>query len=134
MAAEPRRLRELSDVESMRLLGGTPFGRLVFSQHALPAIQLVNHVVDDSAVIVRTRLAATVLAPEGTVVAYEADVIDPHTCLGWSVIVTGLAEWVTDARDVVRYEQMLRSWGNGDMDQVVRVRPHLITGFELAGD
>jgi hypothetical protein len=134
MAAAPRHQRELPEAESMSLLASTPFGRLVFSQHALPAIRLVHHVVDDGAVIIRTQLTATMLAPTGTVVTYEADVVDPHTYRGWSVIVTGLAEWVTDVRDVVRYEQMLRPWGNGEGDQVIRIRPDLITGFELAGN
>ncbi|MCP2243554.1 pyridoxamine 5'-phosphate oxidase family protein [Lentzea aerocolonigenes] len=134
MAAESRHLRELPEAKSMHLLASTSFGRLVFSQHALPAIRLVNHIVDNGTVIIRTHLAGTVLAPAGTVVAYEADVIDPHTHLGWSVIVTGLAEWVTDARDVVRYEQMLRTWGDGDMDQAIRIRPHLVTGLEFVGD
>lgn len=132
MAAESRHLRELPETKSMHLLASTSFGRLVFSQHALPAIRLVNHIVEDGTVIIRTRLAGTVLAPTGTVVTYEADVIDPHTHLGWSVIITGLAEWVTDARDVVRYERVLRPWGIGDLDQVIRIRPHLIAGFELA--
>ncbi|MFS8097387.1 pyridoxamine 5'-phosphate oxidase family protein [Lentzea alba] len=103
MAAEPRHMRELPEARAMSLLAGTPFGRLVFCRHALPAIQIVNHIVDGDAVIIRAQLSATVLAPTGTVVTYEVNVIDPHTCLGWSVIVTGLAEWVTDVRDVVRY-------------------------------
>ncbi|GLZ32046.1 hypothetical protein Lesp02_42340 [Lentzea sp. NBRC 105346] len=125
--------RELSETESMKLLASTPLGRLVFSEHALPAIRIVGHVVDDGDVIIRTRPTTTALAPSGTVVTYEADVIDPHTFLGWSVVVTGLAEWVTDALDVARYEEMLPRWGAAVADQVIRIRPHWITGCEFAG-
>ncbi len=132
MVAESRQLRELPAATSMRLLASTSLGRLVFSEHALPAIRIANHIVDHGAVVIRARLAATVPAPTGTVVAYEADVIDPHARVGWNVVVTGLAEWVTDARDVAHYEEVLRSWGDGDSDQVIRIRPHLIAGFEFA--
>lgn len=73
MGNEPRQLKELTKEESLRLLGSVSFGRVVFSQNALPAARPVNHLVDNGAVIIRTHLGAAVLSVVGQVVAYQAD-------------------------------------------------------------
>ncbi|MER7572596.1 pyridoxamine 5'-phosphate oxidase family protein [Streptomyces sp. NPDC126514] len=137
-AAGPRRSIELDSVEALRLLGSVSFGRIVFTQHALPMIRPVNHVLVDSGDIVirihdgaaltsRTRQAG---AP-GVVVAYEADAIDPQTHLGWSVVVTGYAHPVTDTDELARYATVLRPWSQQTMDHAVRIRPDLVTGVRL---
>src|SRR5271166_2483298 len=51
---------ELDHREAMRLLASVDHGRVVFTDQALPAIRVVNHLVDEGRVIVRTRLRATV--------------------------------------------------------------------------
>jgi hypothetical protein len=94
----------------------------------------VNHLVDDGAVVIRTHLGAAVLSAVGQVVTYEADAIDQRTRLGWSVIATGFARLVTDADNVVRYEQMLHPWMSGDMNQVTRIQLEIMTGYELVDD
>ena len=64
-------------------------------------------------------------------VAYEADAIDPGTGLGWSVIVTGIARQVTGHHEAARYEQLLQPWVAGDMSQVLRISPEIVTGYRL---
>ncbi|HET9138215.1 pyridoxamine 5'-phosphate oxidase family protein [Actinophytocola sp.] len=127
-----RRLIELPRWESLRLLGSVSYGRIVFTSQALPAVRPINHIVDDGAVVVRTHLGSEVLAGVGVVVAYEADEIDPAEHTGWSVIVTGLATLVRDPDEVARYTQLLRPWVNGERNQVLRIRPELVTGYRLA--
>jgi hypothetical protein len=91
----PRQAVELTAAESWRLLAGTSLGRIVFTQHAMPAIRPVNHLVDDETVIIRSHLGAAIVGratQDGAVVCYEADDIDPvchrhrtaphHRC-GW---------------------------------------------------
>lgn len=130
-----RQLTELTRDESLRLLGTVPFGRVMFTMHALPAIRPVNHVVDDGHVIIRSHLGAAVVdvarKDGGTVVGYEADVIDPHDQVGWSVVVTGMARLVTAPLEVARYQQVLRTWVTGEMDYVIRISSDLVTGFRL---
>jgi nitroimidazol reductase NimA-like FMN-containing flavoprotein (pyridoxamine 5'-phosphate oxidase superfamily) len=130
---KPRRLDELPRDESLRLLAGVPMGRIVFTVRALPAVRPVNHLVDGEDIIVRTHLGASVVsaATGGVVVAYEADSIDPVDRLGWSVVVTGVAELVQDPDEADRYRQLLRPWVNKAMDQVIRIRPEIVTGFVL---
>ncbi|MGE5290418.1 MAG: pyridoxamine 5'-phosphate oxidase family protein [Micromonosporaceae bacterium] len=94
---------DLSWHESLRLLTGAHVGRIVYSDHALPAVQPVNFVVDDEAVIFRaaegSRLARAV---ENAVVAFEADEYDPDAGTGWSVAVVGKCEAVSEPREVSR--------------------------------
>ena len=131
-SSAPRRLEELSRAESLRHLASVTVGRVVFTQSALPAIRLVNHLVDDGAVIIRAHLGAGVLANMGMVVAYEADTIDPHTHLGWSVIITGIARLVTEPDDVTRYEDTLHPWVTTEMDHVIRITPQIASSGRLA--
>ena len=44
---------------------------------------------------------------------------------------TGYARLIRDAGDVARYERLLRPWVSGEMDQVIRIHPELVTGYEL---
>ncbi len=138
-AAGTRGAVDLTRDEAMRLLAGVPFGRVVYTREALPAIRPVNHVVvDDEIVIVRTRLTtrltSTVRADTHVVVAYEADEIDPVRRAGWSVVVTGIARPVTDPDRLARYERLLRPWVGGDPDSAIATEPTLVTGVRLVPD
>jgi len=132
---QPRQLQALSRSESLRLLGSVSMGRLVFTHLALPAIRPVNHVVYGDQVIFRTYLgtaiATAVGGNPGTVVAYEADLIDPEAHLGWSVIIVGRASRVTDSADADRYRAALRPWVAGGMDDVIAIHADMVDGFRL---
>lgn len=122
------------------LLATVSLGRIVFTRHALPAVRPVNHFVDGEDIIVRIHeggalgsLAAPAEAP-GVVVAYEADVIDPDTHLGWSVVVTGYARPVADIDDADRYADVLHPWAGPPATGALRIRPDLVTGFRLEAE
>jgi Pyridoxamine 5'-phosphate oxidase len=135
MTEERRRLQELSPRESMRLLGSVPLGRIVFSARALPAVHPVSHLVLDGRVIVRAdsgvAITSALRAGPGTVVAYEADAIDPVDHLGWSVTVVGVAHQVTDPVAADAFRRALRHWADGRNDQVISINPGTVTGFRL---
>jgi len=133
-----RALVELDPAEALELLASVRYGRIVFTRHALPAIRPVNHLVDNGEVIIRTRLSGKITEAvgantdsTGTVVAYEADLIDPVQRLGWSVTVTGRARPITDATRIARYEQALLPWVDPVMDTVIGIRADIVTGFRL---
>ncbi|WP_437115003.1 pyridoxamine 5'-phosphate oxidase family protein [Streptomyces flaveolus] len=68
----------------------------------------------------------------GMVVAFEADVVDPDTHLGWSVVVTGYARLVTDPAEPARIRRLLRPWAPAaGTDQTVRIHPEQVTGVGL---
>ena len=132
---EARQLQELSQAESLRLLSSVPVGRVVFTLHALPAIRPVNHLVVDNKIIIIASLGSAISSQagsdSGTVVAYEADSIDPDTHLGWSVVVIGKAGHVTSEAEVAGYRLALQPWVAGQMDDVIVIQAELVTGYQL---
>jgi hypothetical protein len=137
-AVAPRRMAQLDRAEALRLLASVSLGRIVFTQHALPAVRPVNHLMDGDDIIVRLHEGATlasIVAPTdatGVVVAYEADVIDPETHIGWSVVVTGYARRVTDPGELARFATRMHPWiDHPAMNAALRIRPDLVTGMQL---
>ena len=129
-----RELAELPKDEALRLLASVPFGRVVFTAQALPAVRPVNHLVDGSRIIIRTSLGSalrTDVDGTGTVVAYEADEIDPVTRQGWSVVVVGRAVPVTDELHRLRYRELLQPWAAGQRDEVIAISTDMVTGYRL---
>lgn len=130
-----RRLEALPRAESLRLLSTVSLGRLVFTHLALPAIRPVNHAVAGEQVIIRaylgTAISTAVRDRSGTVVAYEADLIDPDTHLGWSVIVVGRATRLTDPAEAAPYRKLLRPWVDGGADDLIAIQADMVDGFRL---
>ncbi|WP_459545794.1 pyridoxamine 5'-phosphate oxidase family protein [Nocardia sp. X0981] len=126
---------ELSREEAMALLASAPFGRIVFTSSALPAVRPVNHlVVPGGSVLVRTSLlpGLSVLRPTGSViVAYQADAIDPQQWLGWSVAVTGPARAVTAPDALADYEHSLDTFFDSGNSPVIVIEPTLVAGIRL---
>lgn len=130
-----RRLESLPRAESLRLLSTVSLGRLVFTHLALPAIRPVNHAVAGDQVIIRaylgTAISAAIRDGAGTVVAYEADLIDPDTHLGWSVIIVGRATRLTDPAEAARYRELLRPWVVNGADDIIVIQADMVDGFRL---
>jgi nitroimidazol reductase NimA-like FMN-containing flavoprotein (pyridoxamine 5'-phosphate oxidase superfamily) len=131
---EHRRLQQLSRTRALALLGSVDLGRLVFTHQALPAIRPVNHLVEAESIIVRATSGAAITAAagnRGVVVAYEADLIDSDSRLGWSVIVVGTARLLTDDVAAAHYRARLKPWITGVVDDVITITADLVTGYEM---
>src|SRR5579863_8929528 len=105
-----RRMDELTRAECLELLGMVRFGRLFFVHNSLPAVRPVNHLIDGGAVVIRATAGAAITQDveyHGMVVAYEADALDTARQLGWSVVVVGTAQLVTDRGAAQRYRSMI---------------------------
>lgn len=130
-----RQLESLPRAESLRLLSTVSLGRLVFTHLALPAIRPVNHAVAGEQVIIRAYLgtasSTAVRGQSGTVVAYEADLIDPDTHLGWSVIIVGRASRLTDPVRAAQYRELLRPWVADGADDIIAIQADMVDGFRL---
>jgi uncharacterized protein len=127
-------METLDAAECRRLLGSVPIGRIVFTDQAMPAVQPVNFLVHEGAVVFRTgegsKLAA---ASRNAVVAFEADDIDREYQRGWSVVVVGRAEEVTEPSLRQRLTDLpLRPWASGVRDHVIRIPIEIIYGRRIA--
>src|SRR5690348_14598612 len=90
------RLRIVDTAECLRLLGSVPLGRLVYTYAGLPAIRLVNFVLDDDTIVFSTGKGGKFRAAErGDVVAFEADDVDLERHNGWTVTAIGHLSVVT---------------------------------------
>jgi uncharacterized protein len=131
-----RGLRVLDLDECLRRLERTPVGRLGFTSAGEQVILPMNHAVDGSSIVFRTMLGSKMeAAVAARTVAYEIDAFDPVAETGWSVVVKGTAEAVSDAADIDRYDALgLRSWADPDrLGRWIRVRPAEISGREIEG-
>lgn len=122
--------------ECMRLMATAPVGRIVFTEQALPAVQPVNFLVHEGAIVIRTnegsKLAA---AAEGAIVAFEADEIDPATHTGWNVTVVGPASVVSDPDAVAELSALpLQPWAPGVRDRFIRIEAKRVSGRRLENE
>lgn len=129
-----RSLLELPRAEGWRLLASVPVGRVVFTHQALPAVRLVNHLIDGDKIVIGLTpgsAIATSAGTEGTVVAYEADALDLAERLGWSVVVVGLAQLVVGDDAVESYRSRLRPWLSGATADIITISSEVVTGYRL---
>lgn len=132
MAAIGQRV-QLGRAESLRLLRSVPYGRVVFTAGALPAVRLASHLADGEQIVICADLGTAINpGPDGTspVVAYEADLVDATQRSGWSVVVVGRAALVTDQTVAARYRESLGpAWAGEQASQVVTITAELVSGY-----
>lgn len=141
MTSYHRRMEELTKPQCLELMGTVQVGRLVFVHHALPAIRVVNHIIEGETIVIRATVGAAItqeVERRAMTVAYEADAIDSVRQLGWSVIVVGTAHLVTDRRTEQRYRSMIEPWVAGPADEVITISAEMVHGYlmvpaELSG-
>lgn len=135
MMQSQTRARELSRSECLALLATAPFGRIVFTDGALPAITTVNFVLDPSGIVLRTRAGSRLCqSVAGAVVAFQADDVDVARRAGWTVTAVGQATVVADPLEVDRLARLpLQPWVVGDLDTYVVVAPGIVTGRRIGG-
>lgn len=120
----------IEPAECMRLLGSVPVGRVVFTENALPAVRPVNFVVHDGSVVLRTAGDARLLsAIDGSIIAFQADDIEPRTRVGWSVTAVGGAMVVTADDELAELAALgIEPWAPGERSTFVRIAPEQFSG------
>jgi len=133
MFGEERSLEAMSHRESIAMLAATSVGRVVFTVAALPAIVPVTFALHGDAIVMRTSAGTRLaLAADHGVLAFEADDVDAVTRTGWSVVVTGIAEVVTDPMQSAVIHGMVEPFAPGHNDVCVRLPLALVTGRRVA--
>jgi nitroimidazol reductase NimA-like FMN-containing flavoprotein (pyridoxamine 5'-phosphate oxidase superfamily) len=134
----PPALADLSREECLRLLGTGQIGRLVVLTGLgnTPVIRPVNYVFDEASqsVVFRctegTKLVTLLRASRAW---FEVDDIDPARRTGWSVLIAGVTEPVTESHEIRRLERLgLESWIAGPESRWVRIRARVVSGRRVA--
>jgi nitroimidazol reductase NimA-like FMN-containing flavoprotein (pyridoxamine 5'-phosphate oxidase superfamily) len=120
--------------ECLSLAGSEPVGRIAFAEGGDIHVFPVNHCVLDGLVAFLTadgtKLGA---AMEQSVVAFEVDRFDADKRTGWSVLIKGRAELVTESPLQARLLTAgLRPWRTQvPRPEWVVIRPDTVTGRRL---
>ena len=123
----------------MRMLAAASGGVGRIALSVSPAtIRPVNYAFDDQTQSVVFRSALGSKLREGLssgTVAFEIDGTDPVDQTGWSVIIVGEAEEVTDPTEIERLEDFeLQPWAPGVKEHWVRIRATSASGRRIVHD
>jgi nitroimidazol reductase NimA-like FMN-containing flavoprotein (pyridoxamine 5'-phosphate oxidase superfamily) len=127
-------LEVLEREQCLELLRKAPVGRLIFTEHALPAVQPVDFRWWRGDVVIRIAEPAVLAAASGNrVVAFETDELDADLHCGWSVTVVGHAQVITEVPDLIELSGVFsRPRIGGRRDYFVRIRTEKVTGRRLS--
>jgi nitroimidazol reductase NimA-like FMN-containing flavoprotein (pyridoxamine 5'-phosphate oxidase superfamily) len=126
-------LQELDETTCLLLLGRHTTGRLAVVHDGRPLIFPVTYRRSGRTLVFRsdegTKLDAVT---HGSPVAFEVDELDNRTHQGWSVVVTGTAEEVTEPAELDAVRKLrLEPWAPGVKPHFVRITPETITGRRI---
>jgi uncharacterized protein len=127
-------IRDLSRDECLRLLAAHNFGRLAVTMDT-PVIRPVNYAFDERSQSVVFRSAAGskfhALLLQGNA-AFEIDGIDAGARTGWSVIIVGMTEEITNPTEIRRLDRLgLEHWAPGPKPHWMRIRAWTVTGRQI---
>ena len=136
--ADGRRLEELSFADCMSRLATRQVGHLAVMVDDFPHVFPVNYRLDGDVVVFRTHLGSTLLAVDHASVGFQVEHIDEGTHSGWSVLVLGAAQDVTDRTDDPAAEKRrhlgVAPWAPGDKPRIVRIVLAQVTGRRLTAE
>jgi uncharacterized protein len=129
-------LLDIPEEKCRDLLASSVLGRVAVIVAGRPEIFPVNHVYDRSSGSIMlptnpgTKLHAALDWPW---TAFEVDGLDPDGAGGWSVLVVGRAEEVTDPDDIARVVARRHArWRAGDQMHWLRIVPSKVTGRRIS--
>ena len=131
---EAQLLEVLDRATCLELLAHHGFvGRLGFVVDGRPIILPVNYIVDADSVVFCTASGTKLNTIRGGAnVAFEVDDSVPLHHSGWSVLVQGHADLVTDPADVARLQRgPLRPWAKGARANWVRIGLDEVSGRRI---
>lgn len=128
-------LAELGRDECLRLLADHTVGRLVVVEDRTPLVFPVNYVLDGDAVVIRTGTGTKLYGATRSPVSFEVDDLDREARTGWSVVLTGVAQEVTDLDRPDLVERLrdvaIEPWAPGDKPTLLRLAPAIVTGRRI---
>ena len=122
-------LEVLDRAECLRLLGGATLGRVAGTSGALPVVLPLRYTLDGDSVVFVAGAGTTVdFVSAGSVVAFEVDNLHERGHLSWTVMVTGVAQPISDVHEIARLQTLLQEEGAGPDDQFLRLSLDLVSG------
>lgn len=130
------RLEVLEEEECLALLAAGQVGRVGVVVDGQPLVFPVNYVFEGRSVIVRTAFGTMLSGASLALVAFEIDDFDADRRSGWSVMVQGVGNDVTDALDLTSEHLQtveVDPWAPGSRPRLLRIDARTITGRRFRG-
>jgi len=122
---------KLDPLECRQLLSRARIGRVALSIDALPAVRTVKFALADNDVLFRVAPTSRLRrAATGAVVAFHADHYDEQAGEGWTVLVRGMCEEISNVHAAAELASLqLEPWANTPTgDVLMRVPMSMISG------
>ncbi|KWX02514.1 Uncharacterized protein LI90_3557 [Carbonactinospora thermoautotrophica] len=132
--ARDRQFQRLSRQTCFALLRTVAIGRVAWATPTGEVVVVpVNFAVDGEAVVFQTAAGGKLDAVrEGRPLSFEADDMEPALQVGWSVLLTGMAEEVTAPDQVRRLRELpFAPWANLPDPVFVRLPAREVTGRRI---
>lgn len=129
-------LVEIPPAECEELLASSSLGRVGVVVQGRPEVFPVNHLYDpQTGSVTFSTMPGTKLhgALEWPWVAYEVDGVEADGAGGWSVMVVGRAEEITDPAEIgeLAAERRVALWATGEGARWLRIVPTKVTGRRI---
>lgn len=132
----PTEILDRSECE--RLLASQRVGRLAVVVDRYPMVFPVNFALDHGTIVFRAAAGTKLTAAEHHNVGFQVDEVDLAGRRAWSVLVTGMAETVSDEHDAALVERSralaIDPLEAGEKDRWVRIIPASISGRRISGE
>lgn len=120
--------------ECLQLIAATPVGRVAFTAAGEVEVLPVNYVLDGVSVAFRSAVGSKLeAAMQHNTVTFQVDHYDDREGTGWSVLIKGQAEVVTDAHVLRRLElSNLRPYAvSVPRRRWILIHPNTVTGRRI---
>ena len=127
-------VQQLPEPECWNLLASVHVGRVGLVVDGRPQILPVNYALDGRTVLFRTAPDTVLNEASMSEVAFEVDHIDDTTHEGWSVLLQGFVQDITEAigANAERIRQLsLVTWAPGTRPRWFQVEPDSVSGRRI---
>jgi nitroimidazol reductase NimA-like FMN-containing flavoprotein (pyridoxamine 5'-phosphate oxidase superfamily) len=125
------RIVDLERDESLRLLAAKKVGRLAFVSDGAPLVMPMNFTLAGERIIFRTLAYGSAAHAVDSTVAFEVDDIDDYLEAGWSVVVTGRAELLSEEELTRLRGDAPATWAEGPRTLFVAIAVEHVSGRQL---
>jgi transcriptional regulator with XRE-family HTH domain len=127
-------LEELTQGECRAFVAAGGVGRFLYDDDTRGPVAIpVNYKMDGDDVVFRTGAGPLVAAgTHNQKVSFDVDHLDDVLGEGWSVLLSGTADVISDPGDLAKAEALgIEPWAGGDRNIYVRLVPNRITGRRI---
>lgn len=125
------RVVDIDRAEALRLLAAKQVGRMAFVSDGRPMILPMNFTLTEDRIVFRTFAHGSLARAVDTPVAFEVDDIDDFLEAGWSVVVSGTAELLSEAELARLSDHAPDPWAEGPRTLFISIPIDQVSGRQL---